>query len=165
MDRHFAYNFREAMNPCFRARFKVTEANLPLTCSYFLHTFLGSFCCAPSLECCEGHFKWEPRKAGSASTPARESTEVAWQWWWPEGKDKEKDGGPHVLLPFPPRRSLWELCSKLKKLCGVTRGSGFPHWLQRVKWYGQCSPCQPPRIPPKAPRHQPCHSCTYGQVF
>lgn len=30
--------------------------------------------------------------------------------------------GPHVLLPFPPRRSLWELCSKTEKLCGGVEG-------------------------------------------
>lgn len=37
----------------------------------------------------------------------------------------ERQGeGPHVLLPFLPKRSLGELCSKLTKRCG---GDGGGH--------------------------------------
>jgi hypothetical protein len=86
---------------------------------------------------------------------------VARQWWQPEEKDEEKDGAT-CPAALPTRRSLWELCSKLKKRCGVMGSCGFPHWLPRVK----LSPV-PTFLsdPPKAPRHRPCHPHTPGQVF
>lgn len=89
---------------------------------------------------------------------------VTRQWWQPEEKDKEKDGAT-CPAALPTRRSLWELCSKLKKRCGVMGSCGFPHWLPRVKLSPHPVPTFLSDPPSKAPRHRPCHPYTPGQVF
>lgn len=129
---------------------KVTEANIPLTCLYSLHTSLGSFCPAPNSECCEVHFKWEPRKAGSASTPAKESTAVAWQWWWPEGKDKEKDGAT-CPAALPTQKVTLGTLLKGKEALWGDEGVWFPSLATEGKVVGQCPPFQ--LSPPTPQKH------------
>lgn len=79
---------------------------------------------------------------------AGESAAGQWQWWQPEGEDKEREGATRPAALPTQKVTLGTLLEVREALWGDW-GCGFPHWLQRVKLYGQCPPFQPSPLTPQ----------------
>lgn len=62
---------------------------------------------------------------------AGESAAGQWQWWQPEGEDKEREGATCPAALPTQKVTLGTLLEVREALRGDW-GCGFPHWLQRV---------------------------------
>lgn len=117
---------------CFRARVKVTEANIPLTCLYSLHTFLGSFCPAPNSECCEVHLNGSQEKRAQPPLQPRK----AQRWHGSGGGQRVKTGrrmGATCPAALPTQKVTLGTLLKVKEALWGGEGVWFPSWATEGK--------------------------------